>query len=71
MLILKRKTHEGVTIDVNGVKVHVTLVDLCGGWARIGFTAPPEVKIFRDELLEPATTRPTLPKDADTRKRGA
>ena len=71
MLLLKRKIHEGVTIDVNGVKVHVTLVELCGSFARIGFTAPPEVKILRDELLEQSQARPTLPKDADTRKRGA
>lgn len=70
MLILKRRTQQGVTIDVNGVKVHVTLVDLCGGWARIGFTAPPEVRIFRDEFLEPVAARPTLPEGADTRKRG-
>lgn len=69
MLILKRRTQEGITIDVNGVKVQVTLVDLCGGWARIGFTAPPEVKIFRDELI-PVAARPTLPEGADTRKRG-
>lgn len=70
MFILRRNLQQGVTIDVNGVKVHVTLVECHSGVARIGFDAPPEVKIWRDELIVPLQ-KPTslLPENADTRRK--
>lgn len=71
MLILKRNTHQGVTLDLNGVKVHITLVECHNGVARLGFDAPPDVKIFRDELIPVAARPASLPEGADTRKRGA
>lgn len=48
MLVLTRKVGETVRIG-DGVTVQV--LNVRGGQVRLGFTAPPEVRIFREEVF--------------------
>ena len=47
MLVLSRKLGETIVIG-NGITV--TVVEVKGERVRLGFTAPPEVSIHREEL---------------------
>ena len=47
MLILTRKIGESVVIGNN---VRVTVIDRSPGVVRLGFEAPPEVSIYREEI---------------------
>ncbi len=49
MLILTRKTGESIVLD-GGIRI--TVVQTESGSVRIGIEAPPEISIFREELLE-------------------
>lgn len=52
MLVLSRKLGEKVClITPDGTYLWVTVVDIDRGKIRLGFNAPAEVKIFRQELL--------------------
>jgi carbon storage regulator len=48
MLVLSRKVNEHVVI---GGQIRVTVVSIRGNQVRIGFEAPPEVPILREELV--------------------
>lgn len=54
MLVLSRKPNERIVADVNGVKLVVTVVETRAGKVRLGFTAPPDVRIDRAEVAEAA-----------------
>lgn len=47
VLILARKCGEQILI---GDHIVVTLLRICGSCVKVGVTAPPEVRILRDEL---------------------
>jgi carbon storage regulator len=47
MLVLSRKQGEEVVIGDN---IRLTVVAIRGGRVRLGFTAPPDVAIQREEL---------------------
>lgn len=47
MLILSRKEGEGVNI---GDDIHVKVVEINNGVVKLGFEAPEEIMILRDEL---------------------
>jgi len=47
MLVLSRKVNEQVIISDN---IRITVVSIRGNQVRIGFEAPPDVPIFREEL---------------------
>ena len=49
MLILTRRMGESVKI---GDEVTVTVLGVKGGQVRLGFTAPPEVAVHREEVYE-------------------
>lgn len=49
MLVLTRKTGESVVI---GDSVRVTVIELSPGVVRLGFEAPPEVAIHREEVYK-------------------
>lgn len=51
MLVLKRKIGERIVLAINGVEVEIEVVDVRGRQAKLGFAAPPDVKIWRKELL--------------------
>ena len=63
MLILTRKIGETIRIGDN---ITVKVLALRGGQISLGFTAPTDVRIFREEVLlgtaaAPATIEPTAP----------
>jgi len=47
ILILARKCGEKILI---GGQISVTLLKICGNRVKVGVTAPPEIRILRDEL---------------------
>jgi carbon storage regulator len=49
MLILSRRTGESVKIGDN---VTVTVLSVKGGEVRLGFTAPPDLGVHREEVYE-------------------
>ena len=49
MLILSRRAGESVKI---GDEITVTVLDVKGNQMRLGFTAPPNVAIHREEVYE-------------------
>ena len=49
MLILTRKTGESVVL---GNSIRVTVLDVSSGGVRLGFLAPPDVSIYREELFK-------------------
>jgi carbon storage regulator len=51
MLVLSRKQDEKIVIGGN---VHLTVVAIRGNQVRLGFTAPPDVSILREELCHKA-----------------
>lgn len=48
MLVLSRKTGEGIALDQN-IEIEVLAID--GDRVRIGIKAPKEMRIYRKELL--------------------
>jgi carbon storage regulator CsrA len=52
MLVLTRKIGEEIVI---GDKIRLTVVEIRGNQVRLGFTAPIDVPIRRDELLRRQT----------------
>lgn len=49
MLVLSRKTGEGIALDQD-IEIEVLAIE--GDRVRIGIKAPKEMRIFRKELLE-------------------
>ena len=49
MLILSRKCGEKVTIDGG---IEIAFLGIRGGQVKVGFTAPADTKIYRNEILE-------------------
>ena len=55
MLVLSRKSHESVVIGGNSAidhKLRVTVPENAGGGVRLGFDAPADVSVHREELWE-------------------
>jgi carbon storage regulator CsrA len=54
MLVLSRRVHERILIPV--IHASIEVVGIQGGTVRLGFDAPAEVKVLREEVLlaEPA-----------------
>jgi carbon storage regulator len=50
MLILNRRTNE--SIEIPGSNITVTVLRISRGRVQLGITAPKEVAIFRQELLD-------------------
>jgi len=49
MLILTRKSGEGITI---GDHVRVTVLEIKGKQVRLGIEAPPDTRVHREEIFE-------------------
>ena len=49
MLVVTRKTEESVIIADN---IEVTILDVSGDRVKIGISAPKDIRIIRNELLE-------------------
>jgi carbon storage regulator len=50
MLILRRKIGERIVIDG---RIEVTVLQVRGGKVRLGFSAPRDVRVMREEVLRP------------------
>jgi carbon storage regulator len=50
MLVLSRKKHEAVIITVGDQRIRVMPVDIRGDKVRLGFAAPKDVTIHREEI---------------------
>ena len=57
ILVLSRRPGESILIGEN---IYVTLIEIGRGQARIGITAPGDVKVYRQEIA-PNQIRPTKP----------
>jgi carbon storage regulator len=55
MLVLSRKTGESISIDGD---VRVKVLDIREGRVRLGFSAPPDVNIWRDEVRRSPAAHP-------------
>lgn len=62
MLVVGRKSEEGFIIDHPSGPIHVKLLRIANGKARIGIQAPPDVAILRDELI-PTAAEPEIAQD--------
>jgi carbon storage regulator len=49
MLALTRKAGESIVV---GNSIRITVLELSHGVVRIGFEAPPDVSIYREELYQ-------------------
>src|SRR5262245_35623096 len=58
MLVLSRKVGEEIVI---GDRIRVRVLSIHGNQIRLGFVAPREVQIHRDELLDPNRRKPSGP----------
>jgi carbon storage regulator len=56
MLILIRRPTQTVTI---GTDITVKVLEIRGKQVRIGVSAPPDMDVRREEMVEKAHTRPT------------
>lgn len=56
MLVLSRKVGESVLI---GERIRVTVVAVHGNQVRLGFAAPNDVQILRQELMQDSASRPS------------
>jgi carbon storage regulator len=55
MLILRRKIGEQILIDG---QIEVTVLHIRGGKVRLGFDAPRNVRVLRQEILRGPTSEP-------------
>lgn len=50
MLVLSRHRDESIIIEIGGVRVVVSVIDVRGSKVRLGIEAPKEVIIHREEI---------------------
>jgi len=51
MLVLTRRTDQGITLQMGHDTLHILLIESHAGVARLGIDAPAACTIVRDELL--------------------
>jgi len=59
MLVLSRKSRESVVVGgISAVdrKLVVTVLEIVGGRVRLGFDAPPDIAVHREEVWERINT---------------
>ena len=56
MLIIRRKASQRIVIDG---RIEVTVLNVRGGKVRLGFSAPREVRVLREEVLRATENRST------------
>jgi carbon storage regulator len=59
MLVLSRRLQEAIVLP--GLGVTIKVVAIKHGAVRIGIEAPPDVPIFREEILNRSESPPALP----------
>jgi carbon storage regulator CsrA len=73
MLVLARRPKESIVIRTrDGQEITLLLVECRSGWARLGFTAPPEIEILRREIAnQPGDSNGTHHAKSRRRRRSA
>lgn len=66
MLVLSRKVCEQIVL---GDDIRITILEVWGGRVRLGLQAPPDVSIWRKELV-PAVTAATSVRNAPAFPKG-
>lgn len=71
MLVLSRKQNESLTLEVDGRRIVVTVVDISGNRIRLGVEADRDVNVYRSEIAgtagrpskagQPAVSKPAAP----------
>lgn len=61
MLILTRQNDERVFIDMPSGRISVTIVEIRGSQVRLGFEAPREFEIHRDDIKKTAPRERSQP----------
>lgn len=51
MLNLSRYKDEAILVNLNGVTMRIVVTEVRGNKVKLAFDAPPEVRIFREELF--------------------
>lgn len=65
MLVLSRKSSEGIVVSIGGQVVKLIVVEVRGDKCRLGFDAPHEVQIDRREIHDAKEReKKRLPKSA-------
>ena len=49
MLVLSRRVDESLLIDKD---IKITVLDIKGGQVRLGISAPPSIKVHREEVFD-------------------
>jgi carbon storage regulator CsrA len=62
MLALSRKKNEKTIVTVSGRKMEIKIIEIRNHTVRIGFQAPPDFRILREELVD-ARSDPDSPVD--------
>ena len=52
MLVLSRKSNEGITIECAGQRIRIIVIGLYGDKVRLGFDADKSIPIHRDEVYQ-------------------
>ena len=60
MLVLSRKSGQGIKLCLAGVDVELSVIRVAGNRVQIGLTAPNSVKILRSELAQVLASETTL-----------
>ena len=55
MLVLSRKSGQGIHLSVAGLDVELSVIRISGNRVQIGFAAPSSVNILRSELSSTVT----------------
>lgn len=59
MLVLSRKVGERIVLPDSHVTV--TVLEISGGTVRLGFSAPPEIAVHREEVWQRLQQEPAAP----------
>ncbi|ABX31132.1 carbon storage regulator, CsrA [Petrotoga mobilis SJ95] len=70
MLILSRKIGESIVIQVGNRKIKLIMVEQDNGNIKIGFEAPKDIKIYREEVYEEIVKQNKASLESDVNRLG-
>ncbi|MBL5980987.1 hypothetical protein HWHPT5561_01980 [Petrotoga sp. HWH.PT.55.6.1] len=70
MLILSRKIGESIVIQVGNRKIKLIMVEQDNGSIKIGFEAPKDIKIYREEVYEEIVKQNKASLESDVNRLG-
>jgi len=70
LLILSRKIGESIVIQVGNRKIKLIMVEQDNGSMKIGFEAPKDIKIYREEVYEEIVKQNKAALESDVKRLG-